>query len=148
LYRASRDAVTTRSGAVVDRSAEDIIINRELVMKNSIALIAIATLATGLCAQAQASTMSEVPSEAVQYSDLNSTNNHDAAVLFKRIDAAAGRVCGEKYKAGSLFISPAWHNCVRVAIREAVAKVNSPAVTSYAAAQDILQGGALLARRN
>jgi UrcA family protein len=117
-------------------------------MKNSIALIAIATLATGLSAHAQASTMSEVPSEAVQYSDLDSTRSHDAALLFERIDAAAGRVCGAKYKVGSLAISPAWRNCVQVAIRAAVAKVNSPAVTSYAAAHDAAPGDTLAARRN
>jgi UrcA family protein len=117
-------------------------------MKNSFVLVAIATLATGLCANALASTMSEVPSEAVQYSDLNSTQSHDAAVLFERIDAAAGRVCGAKYKPGSLVISQNWRNCVRIAIREAVAKVNSPAVTSYAAAHGDLQGDTLVARRN
>jgi UrcA family protein len=117
-------------------------------MKNSIALIAIATLATGLCATARASTMSEAPSEAVQYSDLDSTSSHDAAVLFERIDAAALRVCGAKYKVGSVFISPIWRNCMQVAIREAVAKVNSPAVASYAAAHGPYQGDTLVARRN
>jgi UrcA family protein len=117
-------------------------------MKNSIALIAIATLTTGLCASAGASTMSQAPSEAVQYSDLDATKSHDAAVLFERIDAAALRVCGAKYKVGSVFISPIWHNCMQVAIREAVAKVNSPTVTSYAATHGLLQGDTLVVRRN
>jgi|HubBroStandDraft_1064217.scaffolds.fasta_scaffold355612_2 UrcA family protein len=117
-------------------------------MKNSIALIAIAALTTGLCATARASTMSEAPSEAVQYSDLDSTKSHDAAVLFERIDAAALRVCGAKYKVGSVLISPLWQNCMQVAIREAVTKVNSPAVTSYAAAHGLVQGGTLVVRRD
>jgi UrcA family protein len=117
-------------------------------MKNSTALLALATLTTVLCANVQASTMSEVRSETVNYSDLDSTQSRDAAVLFGRIDAAAGRVCGAKYKAGSPFISSTWRQCVQFAIRGAVAKVNSPAVSSYAAAHDALQRDTLVARRN
>jgi UrcA family protein len=117
-------------------------------MKNSTALLAIATLTTVLCGNVQASTMSEVPSEAVKYSDLNLTQSRDAAVLFGRIDAAAGRVCGPKYKVGSPFISQFWRDCVQVALRAAVARIDSPAVTTYAATHDALQRDTLVARRN
>jgi UrcA family protein len=117
-------------------------------MKNSIALIVVATFATGLCASAGASTMSQAPSEVVRYSDLDASTSRDAAVLFERIDAAAVRVCPAKHKVGSVFISPIWQKCMQVAIREAVAKVNSPAVTSYAASHGLLQGDTLVARRN
>ena len=117
-------------------------------MKNSVALIAVATLATGLCANARAHSMSEAPSEVVKYSDLDATKVPDAVVLYHRIDAAASRVCGERERPGSFFVSLPWQRCYQTALRDAVAKINSPAVTAYAAAHGVLVAHAMVARGN
>lgn len=112
------------------------------------ALIAIAGTAGLLFANAEAATMSEVPTVAVRYADLNLTSSHDAAVLYRRIDAAAGKVCGERLAPGSAFVSKPWHQCVQNALRRSVAVVNAPAVTAYAAAQGVLAYDSRMARSN
>ncbi len=51
-------------------------------MKKLIALIAIAGTAGLLCANAEAGPLTEVPTEAVRYADLNIIDTHDVAVLY------------------------------------------------------------------
>jgi UrcA family protein len=117
-------------------------------MKKLTAVIAVAGIAGLFCANAEAGAPSEVPTETVRYQDLRTTNDHDVVVLYRRIDAAAGRVCGQRLPPGSLAVSKSWLRCVQTARRHAVTDVNSPAVTAYAAAQGVLTYDSSVARRN
>jgi UrcA family protein len=104
-------------------------------MKKLTALIALTVITGFLCADAEAGTVSDVPSEAVRYTDLNVANSRDVAALYWRIDAAAGKVCGQRLAPGSLVVSKTWQLCIRNALRHAVATVNASALTAYAAVQ-------------
>jgi UrcA family protein len=117
-------------------------------MKNLTALIAVAGIAGLFCANAEAGAPSDVPTETVRYQNLQAANDRDVAALYQRIDAAAGRVCGQRLPPGSLAVSKSWLRCVQSAVRHAVTDVNSPAVTAYAAAQGILTFDSSVARRN
>ena len=103
-------------------------------MNKLTAVFAAATIAGLFCVNADAGTLSDVPSEPVRYRNLQGANDHDVAVLYRRIDAAAGKVCGQRLEPGSLVVAPTWQRCVRNALRNAVAEINAPAVTAYAAA--------------
>lgn len=115
-------------------------------MKKLTALLAIAGTAGFLLANAHAGTVSEVPSAAVRYTDLNIANGRDVAVLYWRIDAAAGKVCGQRLAPGSLVVSKSWQLCMRNALRHALTAVNVPALTAYAAAQGELVYDSRVAR--
>jgi UrcA family protein len=117
-------------------------------MKKLTALTAIAGIAAILCANAEAGAPSDGPTETVRYSNLNATNAQDIAVLYRRIDAAAGRVCGQRLSPGSPFVSKSWQRCVQNALRHAVVEINTPAVTAYAATQGVLGYDSSIARRN
>jgi UrcA family protein len=67
----------------------------------------------------------------VHFGDLNVERQEGAAVLYRRIERAAERVCGEPQLTGSYFISPFWRSCVRQAVEQAVATVDRPALTAY-----------------
>jgi UrcA family protein len=109
-------------------------------------VFAVAAIAGLFCANANADTLSDVPAEAVRYRNLLSANDHDVAVLYRRIDAAAGRVCGQRLAPGSVVVAPAWRRCVHNALRHAVADIDVPAVTAYAAARGIQAHEASVAR--
>ena len=117
-------------------------------MKKLTAVIAVAGIAGLFCANAEAGAPADVPTETVRYHNIQGVNDHEVAVLYRRIDAAAGRVCGQRLPPGSVFVSKSWQRCVQNALRHAVADVNSPAVTAYAAAQGVLIYDASIARRN
>jgi UrcA family protein len=117
-------------------------------MKKLTAATAVAGIATILCASVEAGAPSDVPTETVRYSALNAANVQDVAVLYRRIDAAAGRVCGQRLAPGSPFVSRSWQGCVRNALRHAVGEINTPAVTAYAATQGVLVYDASIVRRN
>jgi UrcA family protein len=106
-------------------------------MKNLTTLIAVAGFTALLCANAQAGIQSEVPTETVRYATPDVDNAAGVAALYHRIDAAAGRVCGERLAPGSLAASQPWRRCVQGAMRDALAKINLPAVTAYAAARGV-----------
>jgi UrcA family protein len=118
----------------------------EIAMKNLTTLIAVAGFTAVLCANAQAGVQFGVRTEAVRYATPNADNAAAVATLYHRIDAAAGRVCGERLVPGSLFVSKSWQGCVQSAMRDAVAKVNIPAVTAYAAAQGVVAYDSSIAR--
>ena len=117
-------------------------------MKKLTAVIAVAGIAGFFCANAEAGAPSDVPTETVRYQNLQVANVHDVAGLYRRIDAAAGRVCGQRLPPGSLFVSQSWQRCVQNALRHAVTDVNLPAVTAYAAAQGVLTYDSSIARSN
>jgi UrcA family protein len=120
----------------------------ETAMKKLTGLIAVAGIAAIFCVNAEAGTPSAVPTETVRFSDLQVDSVHDVAVLYRRIDAAAGRVCGQRVAPGSPFVSKSWRRCEQNAVRHAVVEINTPAVTAYAATQGVLLYDSSIARRN
>jgi UrcA family protein len=119
----------------------------EIAMKNLTALIAIAGF-SALNATAQAAGTPDVPTEIVRYASSDAANADTVAILYRRIDAAAGRVCGQREAPGSPFVSHSWQHCVQHAMQDAVAQINTPAAAAYAAAQGIALYGSTVARRD
>jgi len=78
-----------------------------------------------------ATTAEPTESITVRYADLDLNMAADAAVLYHRIHFAAERACGEKESPGSHFASPAWERCVTLAVEQAVAQVDRPALNAY-----------------
>jgi UrcA family protein len=85
-----------------------------------------ASLASGMASAAQGD---DLPHQLVSYKDLSLTTSAGAETLYKRIQAAAGRVCGsaELRELGKMV---ARKHCIDDAISRAVASVNSPVLTS------------------
>jgi UrcA family protein len=108
-------------------------------MKNLTTLVAAATFATCMFTIAHADTTSEPRSETVQFADLDTANVQGAAVLFQRIKSAAENVCRDLEPGRSLTLRHLYANCVHLALSNAVAEVDSPAVTAYAVARGALQ---------
>jgi UrcA family protein len=117
-------------------------------MKNLTALIAITGLTAVMSATAQASGTSEVSAETVRYSSPDPANVTDVVVLYRRIDAAASRVCGQRMSPGSPFVSRPWQHCVEGAMRHALASINAPSLTAYAAARGVPAYNSTVARGN
>jgi UrcA family protein len=117
-------------------------------MKKLTTLIALAGITTVLCATAQAGGVSSVPTETVRYTTADAANAATVATLYRRIDAAAGRVCGERLAPGTEVLSKPWRHCVQSAMRDALAQINTPAVADYAAAHGIVVVNATIASRN
>lgn len=71
----------------------------------------------------------DVRSEVVHFGDLNMNTPEGVQTLYKRIHAAAGRVCGAAENDPVLI--PGDRVCARKAEVQAVAKVNLPQLTAY-----------------
>jgi UrcA family protein len=69
-----------------------------------------------------------VPHKVVRFSDLNLNTPEGVAVLYRRINSAAYEVCGnpDRYDLSEL----KQQICVKDAVSRAIAKVNSPMLTS------------------
>jgi UrcA family protein len=67
----------------------------------------------------------------VHFGDLNLDQTAGAAVLYRRIEHAAERVCGEPQLTGTHQVSPNWRRCVAQAVDRAVVAVDRPALTAY-----------------
>jgi UrcA family protein len=111
---------------------------RETAMKNLITLAATALTAYGSCMSAWADTNLEPRSVTVNYEDLNTNSPHGAATLYQRIKVAAETVCSDLGSRRSLALLSRYASCVHGAIGVAVAHVNRPAVTEYAATRGIV----------
>ncbi len=103
-------------------------------------ILAAATLAATLFTTAHAGQPLQPRTQKVQFADLDTTTPQGAAVLYRRMNAAAGAVCGQRERIGSPFVSKAWEACVKNAMRGALAQINRPAVTDYAAARGVYEG--------
>jgi UrcA family protein len=106
-------------------------------MKTLKVLIPAAALATlYACTPVWADTSETSRSVTVHFEDLNINSARGAAQLFQRIEYAAKDVCGGNLGSQrELVLSSLYKTCVRGAIAGAVARVNHPAVTEYAAAR-------------
>jgi len=69
-----------------------------------------------------------VPKQVVTYKDLNLNSNEGTQVLYRRIQGAANKVCGE-VRARDLQGTSVKKSCLDRAISQAVAAVNSPMLT-------------------
>ncbi|HEV2700037.1 MAG TPA: UrcA family protein [Steroidobacteraceae bacterium] len=117
-------------------------------MKNFTALFAVVGFAALMGGNAEAATPTDVPTETVRYTNPGAADTHAVAALYDRINAAAGRVCGQRLAPGSAFVSRPWRQCVHSAMRAALGTINAPAVTNYAAAQGVVGYDSAIARRN
>ena len=73
----------------------------------------------------------DVNQTTVHFGDLNIDHTAGAAVLYRRIQRAAERVCGERQLTGSHQVSPSWRRCVAQAVDRAVVAVDRQALTDY-----------------
>jgi UrcA family protein len=99
---------------------------------------AAALLAVASQAHAAAPTSAVNPdsySTAVHFADLNLDHPAGIAALYRRLNWAAERVCGEPQLTGSHLISPYWQSCVAQAVSSAILAVDRPALTAYHRAQ-------------
>jgi UrcA family protein len=79
-------------------------------------------------APAPAADPSGLRSETVNYRDLNLSTIEGATALYRRIRHAANSVCDEPGAGVTRYQE--WKSCYQAAIADAVAKVNSPLLTS------------------
>jgi UrcA family protein len=110
-------------------------------MKRLVPAIALATLYS--CTPLWAETSSAPRSVTVHFEDLNINSARGATLLYQRIAHAAENVCGDRAPQRSLKFSSLYASCMRDAIGDAVARVNHPTVTEYAAARGIVPVHAL-----
>jgi UrcA family protein len=106
-------------------------------MKNLTTMIAVATLALSIGTIARADSTPEFRTETVKFADVNITNDQGAAVLYHRLANAAKNVCRDFEPGRSLGLMAQYRSCVHNAISNAVAGVDSPAVTAYAAQRGV-----------
>jgi UrcA family protein len=99
------------------------------VVRMAWGLVASAVIAWGSGNAAQAGEPDNpVPHKVVSFHDLNLNSPEGAAVLYRRINAAAYEVCGnpDRYDLSELKL----HRCVKDAVSRAIAQINSPMLTS------------------
>jgi UrcA family protein len=107
-------------------------------MKNLTTIIAVASFALSIGTIAHADSTSELRSVTVKYADLNTTNVEGAAVLYHRLTNAAKSVCRDLEPGRSLGLMSVYNSCIQKALSNAVADVDRPAVSAYAAARGVV----------
>ena len=96
-----------------------------------VAATILGTLTLGCAAVCVASDSGDVSHAVVKFGDLNLSSPDAAAVLYRRIRAAAYDVCGSfDTDIRDLPALSAQDTCVHNAVRNAVAKVNQPALSA------------------
>jgi UrcA family protein len=70
------------------------------------------------------------PQQVVNFADLNVSRPQGIAILYRRIESAARRVCGNVSER-ELSQAIRWHVCLDDAIARAVRSVSLPALTTY-----------------
>lgn len=102
--------------------------NTSIKLPRLLTTATIAALALGSAAVSLAAEPSDVPQVVVKYGDLNLSNPLGAAVLYKRIAAAAQTVCSNVGDIDSrdLASQTRLHACVHNVISDAVNKVAQP----------------------
>ena len=77
----------------------------------------------------------EMAARVVRYDDLDVTHEDGAAVLYERIRTAARSVCKRTFHDPALESLAPTSICVKGAMRRAIARVNSPALTNHSLAK-------------
>lgn len=109
-------------------------------MKNLTILIVAAAFITGSVAVAHADGVADPRSLTVHYADLDPASIAGAAVLYRRLESAARSVCRDLEPGKELARGPAYAECLRNALGNAVVNVDFPAVTAYAEAHGMPAG--------
>jgi len=119
-------------------------------MKNLTTLIAVAAFATSICTIAQADSTAGFHVATVKFADLDIANTSGAAALYQRLQAAAKNVCRDLEPGRSLALITPYANCMQSALSNAVAHVDRPAVTAYAAGRGVVPSASAIkiARNN
>jgi UrcA family protein len=107
-------------------------------MKKLTILVAVATFTVCSFTIARAGTAFEPRTMTVRFADLDTTNAEGAAVLYRRLKFAADVVCQDLDSGRDLFLVRQHADCVRLALSNAIAKVDRPAVTAYAAGRGVV----------
>jgi UrcA family protein len=103
----------------------------ETIMKNVIPCALLALFAGSLSAIAAAAQFSDqVPTQVVQFADLDVSSSEGATMLYRRIRGAARAVC-ESVDARTLEAKIPRHGCEDQAVERAVAQVHAPALDRY-----------------
>jgi UrcA family protein len=111
-------------------------------MKNSIILVAVAAFVTCSVSLAKADSDSsfEPRSVTVKFADLDTASTQGAAALYRRLRSASASVCRNLEPGKDLARVWAYSECLRMALSNAIVKVNRPAVTAYASAHGMPKG--------
>jgi len=109
-------------------------------MKNSMILVALATLITCSITIARADSSFEPRSVVVRFADLDTVNTQGAAALYRRLMGAAENVCQDLDPGMVLARKAVYAKCIGTALSNAIVKVDRPAVTAYAAAHGVQTG--------
>jgi len=98
--------------------------------------IVISALAFG-CQLANATPHDDMPSVVVGFADLDLTPSHGVAMLYRRLEDAAERVCASQNSRNGRDIGTQtrYKICRQSALAAAVAKIDQPALTAYYRAQ-------------
>jgi UrcA family protein len=84
----------------------------------------------GLTSLANAGPAPDAPQLTVHFADLDLTKTDGAAVLYKRLQAAAETVCGPREDRDPAK-AVAFRKCVQSALASAVSRVDQPKLTAY-----------------
>ena len=96
-----------------------------------VAATILGTLTLGCAAVCVASDSGDVPHAVVKFGDLNLSSPDGATKLYGRIKGAAKDVCGSfDTNARDLTDLAAVNTCIHNAVRDAVARVNQPALSA------------------
>ena len=105
---------------------------------HSVKRILVSALVAGLVCAAEAALFAaataaaELPqSVTVRFADLNLERPADVARLYHRITNAAQSACGRRDLELTNWLDPAWQHCVYVAVAQALARVDQPALSAY-----------------
>ncbi len=97
-------------------------------------IAALAPLMSVPAARADAADATQHRTE-VRFGDLDLNRLSDATVLYDRIEVAARQVCGPRTLTGSYATAPGFAHCYANAVAQAVARVDSPTLTTVYRAQ-------------
>ena len=113
-------------------------------MKNLIILLAATTWSLCSVTIALADTQSTPPSVTVRFADLNTNVAEGVAALYQRVRNASDSVCRQLDSPRDLARQQRHEECVHTALGNAIAMIDLPAVTAYAAARGVVTVDATL----
>jgi UrcA family protein len=97
----------------------------------TLSLLAAVWQGNAVAAAPAAVTATDVNRVVVRFADVNLDQPAGVATLYRRINLAADHVCGERYRAGSRFVSTDWRVCVGQAVDRAVLALDRPTLNAY-----------------
>jgi UrcA family protein len=104
-------------------------------MKNLLSVLAAAGVTLSLCSFVHAAPAGIGRGEKVSFADLDLNEQAGAAILYQRIQRAAAHVCSD-FDHPRLFMQRVYADCRQLAIDDAVARINRPALSAHAHSVD------------